>query len=177
MTVSPEPLATKADIIAIAGQTTGWFVDFGAGDTREVVCWGLISDYSGGVPMVFNPTTGRLIPAELVKTGYRLIHSTGPAIADAIATLLEKVTTPTVGEVFSLGGFYSRKTVYQIADPGAVYSGKVEGSTDGETWTEFCTLGTSAAQMGSYVQMTIHYVRATIDSISGGAVTVRMAWS
>lgn len=159
----------------LAAQPVGWFVDFGNGNTREVVCWGMLADYTGGIPMVFDSASGKLVAASKIGTGYRLIHSVGPAVADSIATLIDAATEPGTGQVFSLGGFYSRKTVYATADSGTSFAARVEGSADGDQWIEFCSLDKPDIQ--SYVELTIHYVRAIVESVSGGAVTIRMAWS
>lgn len=163
-------------VISLAAQPAGWFVDLGDGDTRDVVCWGLLADYTGGVPMVFDKASGKLIAAGKIRSGYRLIHSAGPAIADSQATLIDHATEPVNGEVFSLGGFYSRKTIYATVDnPGTAFAARVEGSADGDQWIEFCSL--DKPDILSYVELTIHYVRAVVESVSGGAVTIRMAWS
>lgn len=172
----PDPRAGSPTVNSLAAQPEGWFVDFGSGDTREVVCWGNLSDGTGAVPMVFNSSSGKLVSALTKGTGYRLIHSAGPAVADSIATLIDAQTEPGTGQVFSLGGFYSRKTIYATVDnPSTAFSARVEGSADGDQWIEFCDL--NGPDIKSYVELTVHYVRAILDSVSGGSATIRMAWS
>lgn len=168
-----DPRAGSPTVNSLAAQPAGWFVDFGNGNTREVVCWGNLSDGTGAVPMVFNSGSGKLVSALTMGTGYRLIHSAGPAVADSIATLIDSATEPINGEAISLGGFYSRKTIYATGD--GAFSARVEGSADGDEWIEFCTL--DGPDIKSYVELTVHYVRAILDSVSGGSVTIRMAWS
>lgn len=170
----PDPRAGSPTVNSLAAQPAGWFVDFGSGDTREVVCWGNLSDGTGAVPMLFDQTSGKLVSALTKGTGYRLIHSAGPAVADSIATLIESAE-PLEGDIVSLGGYYSRKTIYAEAEPGVSFAARVEGSIDGNQWIDFCDL--SGPDIKSYVELTIHYARAILDSVSGGSVTIRMAWS
>ena len=48
---------------------------------------------------------GKLVSALTKGTGYRLIHSAGPAVAGCIATLIDAQTEPGTGQVCGAGDY------------------------------------------------------------------------
>jgi hypothetical protein len=159
------------EISGLAAQPDGWYVQYLDGSALEVVAWGLLLDNTGAVPLVFNPPSGKLLPAGPAE--YVLVHSRTP---DSTVTLLEHASEPATGPSINLGGLYSRKSSRVVADPGVTFSAVLEGSLDGEEWFLFGSTLTSAGVQSEVLQ-SIHYARAKLDSVSGGDVTIRMAWS
>jgi hypothetical protein len=166
---TPAPI----EIIAIAAQPSGWFVDYQDGNALEVACWGLLSDNSGAVPMVFSQNNQKLVDAASIGT-YTMFHK-GIIDSDNIVTLIDHATDPTSSPVVSLGGMYSRKSSYVSADAGASFSATLRGSLDNEFWFDIAVLNQPGVE--SEVLKTVHYAQAILDSVSGGAVTIRLSWS
>lgn len=167
----PAPRGPTVGISSIASAAPGWFVDYQDGNALEVACWGSMSDSSGAMPMVFDQSQQKLVPASSIGT-YVLFHS---ASQDNVVTLLEDATEPGTGPVISLGGMHSRKSSYVFADDGVTFSATLKGSLDNEFWFDIGTLTSPGVE--SEVLRTVHYVQAVLDSVSGGAVTIRLAWS
>lgn len=167
----PASPPVTAEISGVAAQPSGWFADYHNGNAMEVACWGLLLDNTGVVPMVFDQTAQKLINASALGP-YTLFHS---GTQDSIVTLIDNATEPGAGPAISLGGMYSRKSTYVHADDGVTFSVTLKGSLDNDYWFDIGTL--TSVGVESEVVKTIHYAQAIVDSVSGGAVTVRLAWS
>lgn len=165
------PPVTPSEIIGITSAPEGWFADYQDGNALEVVCWGLIIDNTGAVPMVFDLNLYKVVDAATLGA-YVLVHS---VIKDNIVTLVDQATEPGAGPAVSLGGLYSRKSTYCIADAGVTFSATLRGSLDDSFWFDIGTLNSIGVE--SEVLRSVHYVQAVLDSVSGGPVTIRMAWS
>jgi hypothetical protein len=162
------------EISGLAAQPDGWYVQYLDGSALEVVAWGLLFDNTGAIPLVFNPPSGKLLPASVAGSEYVLVHSRTP---DSSVTLLENAGEPATGPDINMGGLYSRKSSrVTLSDPGVTFSAVLEGSLDGDEWFQFgATL--TAAGVQSEVLQSVHYARARLDSVDGGTVTIRLAWS